>query len=137
MAQIPANSRCLYRIMTEKSIIGFGKYGDMRIGDILKVDPTYIAWAYYNCPMVSFKDDILETLGCEKISKPGISEETWKNWKRKQWEEGLSKEEIDAKLLRFRMAGKRVHKARLIQAIQDTAFTKGQLQAMNQGKFYK
>ena len=136
MAQIPTNSRCLYRIMTEKSIIGFGKYGDMRIGDILKIDPTYIAWAYYNYPMVSFKDDILEALGCEKISKPGISEETWKNWKRKQWE-GLSQEEIDAILLRFRMAGKRVRKAKLAQAVHNTTFTKGQLQAMNHGKFYK
>lgn len=132
MAQIPANSRALYRIMTEKSVIGFGKYADMRVGDILKVDPSYIAWAYYTCSMVSFKTEILESLGCEPIQKPGTSEEALKRWYRKGLE-GLTEEEIREKFFHFRMAGKKVARARLADANDATHFTKRQLQAANHG----
>ena len=48
-AKLPEGSRALYRIMTEKSTLGFGKYADLKVGDVIKVDPSYIVFAYYNC----------------------------------------------------------------------------------------
>lgn len=133
MANLPAGSHALYRIMTEKSVIGFGKYADMRVGDILKVDPTYIAWAYFSCSMVSFKKEILEDVGITTaISKPGTSEEAFKEWKRKQ-SEGYTEEERQHYHYAHVRAQKGAALARLCDAKRATTFTKGQLQALNHG----
>lgn len=65
----------LLRIMTEKSIIGFGQYKDMKIGDIIKLGKNdYLRWIYYNYEGLSFTDEILYKInirGRWKISKPG------------------------------------------------------------------
>ena len=44
MAELPQNSRALYRICTKKSVIGFGKYADLTVGDVLKIDKQYIVY---------------------------------------------------------------------------------------------
>jgi len=68
------------RIMTRKSIIGFGKFADMRIGDILKVEPKWLIWAYGKYENITFTDDILEELCCRTIEKPGKDENIVREW---------------------------------------------------------
>lgn len=132
MAEIPAGSRALYRIMTEKSILGFGQYSDLRVGDVLKIDADYIAWAYYTLSMVSFKADILEALDITPIEKPGVSEEAFKAWKRKASEQ-YTKEEREHFHYALKRADKKAALHRLCEAKRATSFTKGQLQALNHG----
>lgn len=95
MAKLPENARVLYRICTRKSSIDFGKYAGLRVGDIINLDPSYIPFLYYNASMISFAKDILEEFEITEISKPGVSEEGWKAYKRKMWKDkydGLDEE---------------------------------------------
>lgn len=90
---LPPNSRPLYRIMALKSRFMFGKYPDLMVSDVLKVDVSYIAYCYYCLPQISFKDEILAEVGIvEKIRKPGTSEAAFKAWK-KSYSAGFSEEE--------------------------------------------
>ena len=64
------------RTLTEKSTIGFGKYSEMRVGEVLEIagGPYYLSWVYYNCSMISFDEDILNRIGIFNkllIEKPG------------------------------------------------------------------
>lgn len=65
----------LLRTLTAKSTFGFGKYYDFPVKYCLdnKFHP-YLRWVYYNCSMISFIPEILDTIlipiEC-RISKPG------------------------------------------------------------------
>ena len=69
------------RTLTEKSIIGFGKYTDLRVKDLISMRRTRdIRWIYYNCSMISFMPDILRWARieeCDEIEKPGKSHEKY------------------------------------------------------------
>lgn len=62
------------RKLSMKSTIGFGRYADMIVGNVLKVDPSYLSWLYYNKDKISFLPEVLEQLkitGELVIDKPG------------------------------------------------------------------
>ena len=78
MAELPQGARVLYRILTEKSKLGFGKFADCTVMDLLKTEQDeYLIWVYYNSSNISFKEDILDRLGVTRIAKPGKDESLW------------------------------------------------------------
>jgi hypothetical protein len=70
------------RTLAEKSILGFGKYADMSVGQILTLKHTrYLRWCYYHCSMISFHVDILDKVSIFEqnyITKPGVDPEMYK-----------------------------------------------------------
>lgn len=133
MPELPPNSRPLYRILTEKSRPGFGKYTDFTVSDILKVQPSYIAYLYFQHPQISFKEEILQKASItRRIAKPGTDIEGYREWERQQ-RQGLTPEQIrNGKIKRARLKKKKALGAYL-NARKAEAFTKGQLQAINHG----
>ena len=130
--KLPANSRPLYRILTEKSPLNFGKYGDLTLGDVLKVDEEYCVWMYANMPNISFHQRILDALGLPKIDKPGICPQVLWDWKKKIEAEYTAEQQRNGRFAKAR--GKRKEAvARYLEAKRATSFTKGQLQAINHG----
>jgi len=65
--------------MSYKSVIGFGKYEDLTVQDMINLRRNReLRWIYYNCSMLSFIPEILELIGITddfKISKPGKDRE--------------------------------------------------------------
>lgn len=65
----------LLRKLTRKSILGFGKYTDLRVSDMLALRRTReLRWIYYNCSKLTFMDDILDEILIHesyRITKPG------------------------------------------------------------------
>ena len=64
------------RTLTEKSTLGFGKYSDLKVGDlIVSKKHGYLIWVYYNCSMIDYNDEVLQLLHIDEewqIDKPGI-----------------------------------------------------------------
>ena len=65
------------RTLTEKSTIGFGKYKDLRIFELIALRPIkgkqLLCWYYYNASKINYSKDLLNTLGISKeiqIEKP-------------------------------------------------------------------
>lgn len=138
MATLPENCTVLYRIMTEKSILGFGKYATFHVGDVMICDREYLVWAYATQSNVSFHDRILEELGVRKIAKPGIDWEVLHEWRKKQ-EEGLTEEQKfhgRCKRKRLREGKLRAALAREISA-RDKFTSKAYRQAINHGHIKK
>lgn len=135
MAQLPANSRPLYRICTRKSRLGFGKYGDsFTVGDIIKIDPPYIVWCYTAMEQISFASDILEELGVAPIKKPGTNKDAYFEWTRARSAQ-FSIEERMHGAVKKKAREKSRAVGRLMAAKRSTTYTKGQLQAINHGHF--
>ncbi len=132
MATLPPNSVALLRICTEKSRLGFGKYGDLTVGDILKVDRKYVAYIYYNIEKVSFKKDILEDLHITPIAKPGKDKEAWWAWEREYESSFTEEQQLHGRFQRARVR-KAVQRARLVREIRATSYSKRDLQAINHG----
>ena len=69
----------LLRKLTKKSILGFGKYEDVAICNMLDMNyKSYLRWVYYNCSMITFVDDILDEINIkdkERFDKPGCNKE--------------------------------------------------------------
>lgn len=130
--KLPAGSRPLYRILTEKSPLNFGKYADFKLGDVLKINEEYVVWMYATMPQISLHDSILERLGLPKIKKPGIDEQVLKDWHKREREKYTEEERLHGAYALARKI-KRNKVARLMEAKDATRFTKGQLQAINHG----
>jgi len=65
------------RKLTRKSIIGFGRYEILTIGEILIMHKdAYLRWVYYNASHINFFNDILTEIGIHekiRIDKPGTN----------------------------------------------------------------
>lgn len=133
MAELPQNSRALYRICTKKSVIGFGKYADLTVGDVLKIDKQYIVYLYYSVPKFSLHQSILDELEMPAIPKPGTSEDALKAWNRAESAKYTAEERMHG-WIKKRNRIKRNAVGRLIRAKDAERFTKGQLQAINHGR---
>lgn len=130
---LPPNSRPLYRIMAMKSRMMFGKYPDLLVSDVLKVDRSYLPWCYFCLANVSFNDEVLAELGItQKIAKPGTSEQGWEDWK-KAYREGFTEEERQHGRWVFRAKQKARARAKLAEAERAGRISKGRLQAANHG----
>lgn len=133
MAQIPKNAVAKYRGCTRKSVLGFGVAADLPVGDILKVDPDYIAWVYYNIEKVTFSQDILDELQItEKINKPGTDKKAFYRWKDAKYAHLTEEEKEHGSFARYRNQ-RNVALARLSRAKRETTFSKAALQANNHG----
>jgi hypothetical protein len=69
------------RTLTLKSKLGFGKYSDLTISEIIDLNhQQYLRYCYYKFESINFTIDILETIGVIKaghdnrIEKPGTNE---------------------------------------------------------------
>jgi len=55
------------RVMTPKSILGFGKYEALTIQRIIDMGKiSYLRWVYFNYEKMDFVDDILDLLNIDK-----------------------------------------------------------------------
>ncbi len=72
------------RTLTEKSILGFGKYAEMSIQQIIDIQKShYLIWVYYNISAITFIPKILDEIHIYKnyrIFKPGINEQLFNKY---------------------------------------------------------
>ena len=128
----------LYRILTEKSRLGFGKFGVLTIKDILTIDKgEYLAYCYYCISKISFTDTILESIGVtDRIAKPGIDKAKFQAWQKAR-RQAISAQLSEEQRLHGRFVwynrGRRRDKAALAKAERETSYTKAQLQSINHG----
>lgn len=69
------------RKLTKKSTLKFGKWSDLTIGNLIKIEKPYLRWVYFNSSNIDFMDDVLTEIEIPtefKISKPGKDEEKGK-----------------------------------------------------------
>lgn len=73
-------SAILKRKMTLKSKLGFGRYNDMRVSDIINIKnhagTQYLIWVYYTMKNMDFEEETLMRLRITpkfRIEKPGFS----------------------------------------------------------------
>jgi len=136
MADLPPNSVALYRICTEKSVLGFGRYRDLTVHDIIIMDASYIAYVYYSCTKVSFHKDILDLLKITPIQKPGKNLELFEAWK-KEFKANLPFTEEERKHYHYmrRNAEKRkaAKKLERVERYENRTTNKGWLQSINHG----
>jgi hypothetical protein len=69
------------RTLTAKSIIGFGRYRDLSVQQMIDIHKViYLRWMYFNCFGISFTEDVLNRIGVFsnlRIEKPGANTELW------------------------------------------------------------
>lgn len=70
--------------MTKRSILGFGKYNELTVGDVIQQGHSFeLIKAYYKLEKVNFTDDILNELFItpeRRIEKPGKSQEAYNRY---------------------------------------------------------
>ena len=123
------------RTLARKSIMGFGRFHDYRVHDLINLGhKRFLRWYYYNMSMISFNDEILDVIGIteeHRITKPGknpnrhdeLNKEIDPNW------QGLSKHKtkLNGKAAsRGRQTAQR-HRERIY-------YSKGSMQARNHGR---
>ena len=101
------------RKMTFKSIMGFGKYADLSVKQILDIgDDHYLRWVYYNASHINFFDDVLQAM---RIPDNGIIEKPGKNPDMRLKIDLLPRPEFhEGACISRHFAEKRLQKARLI-----------------------
>lgn len=135
MAELPKGAVALYRIMTRKSVLGFGKFSDLPIGDILKIEPSYVVWAYASFDKISLHKDIIEELGIREIKKPGHDMTVLYEWEKARSAQ-FTKEERMHGALKKKIGRKKQAIAILKRVERDNAYygeNKARLQAINHG----
>lgn len=69
----------LLRTLTKKSYLKFGRYYDMRVGDLLtRQQHRILRFYYFNCDKINFIDEILNEINIPedfRIEKPGKNPE--------------------------------------------------------------
>lgn len=130
---IPINAVAKYRGCTRKSILGFGNYADLPVGEILKVDKIYVAWVYYNIEKVTFSEDILQELGIvERIDKPGVDRKAFYRWKDALYAD-IPEDKKDLAYLAKWRGRKKAACANMRRVEKATSYSKAALQANNHG----
>ena len=76
--------RTTLRKMTFKSKMGFGRYSNDTVQEVLHRTRwggrSYLVWCYFNLEKISFTDEVLDFLGVaeeDRIEKPGKDPEFW------------------------------------------------------------
>ena len=125
----------LLRTLTEKSVMGFGKYYDLIVKYLLDLNKTtYLRWCYFNSSKITFTDEILEKIHIPndfKIEKPGKCPEKHDQlnsilWKKISSLNKLKKESHRRKVTRVISLQKEIQDRRIN--------TRGKLQRKNHGK---
>lgn len=138
--ELPKGSHVLYRKLAMKSRLGWGRYQDATVQDlIITGEQEYLIWVYYNMGMIDFLPEVLEAVGItDLIPKPGKDPEKGAAIIKQLHHESWSSMSEDERLLRaYKRAGiaKRARNAKLADAIdaEDHFCRKGVLQAINHG----
>jgi len=128
------------RTLTLKSKLGFGKYHDYTVKDIIIKEVNYLVWAYFNMDMISFMDDVLDEIDIPmeyRIEKPGKNVDMFKKYKdsRRVDFNSLSEEE-KLEIIKKRSHNKKQHKIYNInkRISNNFNFSKGKMQNRNHGK---
>lgn len=79
----------LLRKLSRKSILGFGKFSELTVQDVLNLNHTAVLrWYYYNASNITFMEDILREIHINpenEIQKPGTDKEMGKYIDKKMW----------------------------------------------------
>lgn len=122
------------RKKTRKALIGWGKYKDYTVEQLITALPQEIVWLYYHVEWMTFTDDILDEVKIfehERIEKPGIDQEMFE----KRLNNFIRSRYKNKDIANFVVAAKeKKRRRRALQIVEESVnFTKGQLQAMNHG----
>lgn len=122
----------ILRVLTENSQWKFGKYADLKIGDILKMDESYLVWMYYNIANISFCPELLTKLRIHPINKPGADLRAYSKHNKE-----ISAEFTEEQRMHGRAKRARIQKTNKKRAYHNflnaTRETKGKRQFYNQG----
>ena len=130
---IPQNAVTKLRILTKKSKMGFGKFSDMTVSDVLIAKKDYIPFVYYNIAPVSFSDDIIDELKMTRIPKPGTNKDVWYAYKKAVSDQFTPEQREHGRLKRYQIR-KSIERAALARAISDEDVSRGALQSKNHGR---
>ena len=130
---IPSNAVTKLRILTKKSKMGFGKFADMTVSDILIAKKDYIPFVYYNIAPVSFSDDIIDELKMVRIAKPGTNKDIWYAYK-KAISDQFTPEQREHGRFKMYQNRKSIGRAALARAIKAEDSSRGARQTKNQGR---
>lgn len=127
------------RTLTRKSKIGYGKFKDQTVGELL--DANYkkeLAWLYYHVQWITFMPDILEQLhitGKMVIEKPGVDHDKFEASNDFALENVLNKvtDGNGREKVRFMKYHRDRKSAMKREKESSKAISKGRLQAMNHG----
>ena len=128
----------LYRKLALRSRLGFGRYCDCTVQDLLNAgQQEYLIWVYYNCSRIDFLPDVREAIGIsEVIDKPGVAPqyfEAYKATKFKKFDEMTEdeKKRFFGSLSRYKAILRA--RARRAERWDEAATRPGVLQAINHG----
>lgn len=138
----PGNA--LYRKLAFKSRLGFGRYADATVQDLLKVgEEEYLIWVYYNSDRIDFLPEVREAIGITQlIDKPGknpeLGQEIIRARHRESWG-ALTAEEKKLRYMKRCTLARKAEKARYAEACSSNRHEskKDILRAKNHGTFYK
>ena len=140
--------RVVYRKLTKKSRLGYGKYADYTVQDMFCLDwkgREYLIWSYFNLSNITFMDDILDELEIPeemRISKPGKNEDLWEKLRearaRRGFEEKYGVMEEKQRVIALSDRKRRQQNARMMVCIKkevadNKKFSKGKMAWKNQG----
>lgn len=124
----------MLRTLTLKSRIGFGKYSDYLVSEVIEIfdKGNYIVWCYYSLSNISFHDEILKSLGVDcRINKPGKQPELFDEFMKK-FPNGYNYKELDMlTACKLKNKSKSRKKRQLTQADKLVSFPKERLQHYN------
>ncbi len=125
------------RTLTKKSQMKFGRFCDLKVGDLLKVCRyEYIRWCYYNLSHINFVDEILSEVGIGEdyvIKKPGRNKEMFSIVNAQCWAQ-LKREDVMAYYGAIRSKRKWIHGlGRVRENKQSMTSRKGRAQRYNHG----
>jgi hypothetical protein len=133
---------CVLRTLTRKSVIGFGKYQDLTVQNVIDtISVSHLIRMYYNLGKISFTEDVLNEIGVFeeiRINKPGklIKEEA-----EKKISIALTNYYKDKDILKEKSLQKRRKKANIVdkemqsRAIDNKLYNKNSLMSKNHNKF--
>lgn len=114
----------MLRTLTLKSRIGFGKYSDYLVSEVIEIfdKGNYIVWCYYSLSNISFHEDILSSLGVDiRIEKPGKRPELFDEFMKK-FPKGYNWKEVDlVTACIFSNKKKRHEKRELLKVVRDSS----------------
>lgn len=132
------------RTLTRKSIIGFGKYTDLRVGDLIDTNrKAELVNIYFNLERISYCTDVLDELNIPeslRIEKPGKCHENisyyWDFVKTYELNTMSSKERgLQAAIQIGIRKSVNKGKASAFKATDGLFFSKGKMRNRNQNKY--
>ena len=126
------------RCCTMKSKIGFGKYPTQTIEQVLVSDARWVRQIYYTVENIDFTDDVKAAADIRiPIPKPGANRDAWIENDNAVFYEKINKMSDLERIKYFANRRKESNRKKYASRFSDymaSQTSKGQLQAINQGK---